>query len=282
VGQLGVDPEIVDRVVLNASTDELTLLEALTARAKPSANLRGEESMPLDQYREVLERLGDEYVGVLTGQSLSSVADVRPEQLQESVEVLAEMARMLRAIPPARRNALWPAVSGELLSAMPHYQNLKRAIIETGIAAALDANDHFVMAHLRREVVPSLDLAVLRIAGEQDPESALLGLIRAARSAPRTLLATNTVAQLLNESQSYFPPKRPAPAPGPAPKPKYWTGWGKLFTGVATAGLNIAGGVALGAGFGPLAAGVTIGSVLASCAVGIGSVSEGVGVLRGE
>jgi hypothetical protein len=287
VEQLGVDPEIIERVVLKASVDELALLEALAARAKPSVDVRAPESMSLDEYREILERLGDEYVGTLTGTGLSSVADIRPEQLREGVEVLSEMAGMLRAVPLGRRAAMWPAIAGEMQGALPHYQNLKRAIIETGIAAALDAEDHVVMAHLRREVVPSLDLAVLRMAGEADPERALLGLIRAARSAPRTLLAVKTVAQLLEESEKYLLPQGAAnmvpPVTGPAaPKPKRWTGWGKLFTGMATAGANIAGGIALGVGGGPLAVGVTLGGVLASCAGGIGAISEGVGALRGE
>lgn len=294
--ELGVEPAIVDRVVLQASEDQLALLEALAARVKPSsAAAEQQESMPLDEYREVLERLGEEYVGTLTGVGLSSVADVRPEQLRDGVEVLAELARMMRAIPPARRRAMWPAMHGEMKSALPHYQNPKRAIIETGVAGALDAEDHVVMTELRREVVPSLDLTILRMAGETDPERALHGLIRAARSAPRTILVTKTVAQLLEESEQQLqqalqlqplagaaagPPG--AAVPGAPPKPKRWTGWGKLFTGIASAGANIAGGIALGAGGGPLAVGVTIGGVLASCASGIGAISEGVGALRGE
>jgi hypothetical protein len=294
--RIDVNPEVVDRVVLQASEDQLALLEALAARVKPStADAQPQGSMSLDDYREVLERLGDEYVGTLTGVGLSSVADVRPEQLRDGVEVLAELAQMMRAIPPARRRAMWPAMHGEMKSALPHYQNLKRAIIETGVAAALDAEDHVVMTELRREVVPALDLTILRMAGETDPERALQGLIRAARSAPRTILATKTVAQLLEESeqqlQQALQPQPMAGAaavppgaalPGAPPKPKRWTGWGKLFTGIASAGANIAGGIALGAGGGPLAVGVTIGGVLASCASGMGAIAEGVGALRGE
>ena len=290
--RLGVEPGIVDKVLPNASVDELTLIDALVAqiaKTRRTADARAEESMPLDEYRDVLERLGDEYLGPLTATAISSAADVRPEQLREGVEVLSEMARMLRAIPSSRRIALWPAINGEMTSALPHYRNLKRAIVETGIAAALDAEDHVVMTHLRREAVPSLDLAVLRMAGESDPERALLGLIRAARSAGRTKLAMKTVTQLLEESERYLQPQAfgvpvpvPAPGSGLAPKPKRWTGWGKIFTGMATAGANIAGGIALGIGGGPLAAGVTAGGVLASCAGGIGAIAEGVGALQGE
>ncbi len=45
--------------------------------------------------------LGEEYIGTLTGTGLSSVAKVSPEQLREGVEVLAEMAGILRAVPRA-------------------------------------------------------------------------------------------------------------------------------------------------------------------------------------
>jgi hypothetical protein len=288
--RLGLDSGIAYRVFPNASVDELTLLDALVARATRPADLGTPESLPIYEYRNVLERLGEEYVGALTGRGLFSAADVRPEQLREGVEALAEMARMVRAIPPARRAAMWPTLESEMKLAGSHYQILKRAIITTGIAAALDAEDHVVMTHLRPEVMPSLDLTILRMAGEADPERALQGLIRAARSAPRAVLATKTVAQLLEESASYIPAQvqdgaaqpAPAPAPGPATRSKRWTGLGKLFTGMATAGVNIAGGIALGVGGGPLAAGVTLGGVLGSCAAGIGAIAEGVGALRGE
>jgi Salmonella virulence plasmid 65kDa B protein len=194
------------------------------------------------------------------------------------------------------RSGFGPSLSLSYDSGLPHYQNLKRAIIETGVAAALDAEDHVVMTELRRGAVPALDLTVLRIAGETNPECALQGLIRAARAAPRTILATSTVAQLLEASeqqlQQALPPQplagaAPVPpgaaaVPGAPPKPKRWTGLGKLFTGISIAGANIAGGIALGAFGGPLAVEVTAGGVLASCASGIGAIAEGVGALRGD
>jgi hypothetical protein len=285
---------MVERVIPQASVEELALLEALVARMKTSpADVRPRDSMSLEEYREVLERLGDEYIGMLTDAGLSSVADVRPQQLRDGVDVLAEMARMMRAIPPARRQAMWPAMQSQMKSALPHYQNLKRVIIESGVAAALDAENHVVMIELRREVVPAVDLTILRMAGEADAERALLGLIRAARSAPKTILATKTVSRLLEESEQQLQQalnhnhraaraQDPRLVPGAPPTPKRWTAWGKLFTGIASAGANIAGGIALGAGGGPLAVGVTVGGVLASCASGVGAIAEGVGALRGE
>jgi hypothetical protein len=293
LARIDVNPDIIDRVIPLASDDQLTLLEALASRVKvPTAIVQPMEPMSLDEYRQILERLGDEYVGTLTGAGLSSMADVQPDKLREGVEVLAELARMMRAIPPARRRAMWPSMHGEMKSALPHYKNLKRAIIEVGIADALDADAHIIMTELRLELVPALDLTILRMAGETDPERALQGLVRAARSAPRTILATKKVAHLLDESeqqlqQALQPQLMAGAATVPqdavnAPlKPKRWTGWGKLFTGIATAGGNIADGITLATGGSP-AVSATIGGVLASCASGIGAIAEGVGALRGE
>lgn len=239
----------------------------------------GIDSMSLDEYQEVLERLGDEYVGLLTRKGLSESADINPEQLRDAVEMLAVLARTIRAVPPEYRTAMWPSVSGELIAAHSHYQNLGRAIVKTGVAGALDAENHIVLSQLRREVIPSLDLEILRLAGETDPERALKHQLRVARAAPSSLLAGNTVAQVLTEGEKELKSIPNIPLP---PTPKRWTGWGKLFTGMAVAGANIAGGIALGFIGGPLAVGVTLGGVIASCGVGIGGVCEGVGALRGE
>lgn len=277
---LGIDPSIISRVVSKASTEELDLLEKLAGHGKPSAGTPESESTSLVEFRETVEQLGDEYVGTLTSAGLSNLADVGRDQLREGAEVLAELARMMRAVPLARRDAMWSAIQGEIKFALPYFQHVKRAITETGIAAALDAEDHAIMTRLRLEAMPTLDRAVLRIAGESDPERAMRGLVRAAHAAPRNVLANASVGQVLEESEALL--QHPSPPAGSAPKPKRWTGFGKIFTGTAVAGVDIAGGIALSVVGGPLGAGVTLGGALASCAGGIGAICEGVGALRGE
>jgi hypothetical protein len=277
--ELGIDPHFAGRVLLQASPEALELLEKLAARATEPGSPRW-KPMPLDEYRSVLQRLGEDYLGVLTQRGLSATADVTAEQLRDGVEVLAETARMIRSVPPASRQAMWPVMSCEVQAAIPHFQVIRRAIVETGVAAALDAQDHVVLVNLRREVIPELDLAVLRIAGESDPEQALAHLLRSARLAPRWLLGTTSVAQIIDEGQRHLSPLPPELTH--VPNPKRWTGWGKLLTGMALAGANIAGGIALALGGGPLASGATAGGVIASCGVGVGGIWEGVGALRGE
>jgi hypothetical protein len=283
--RLGMEASIVDRLVQDVATDQLTLLEALVARIGPlRADARDAESMPSDEYGELLGRLGEEYVGNLTRIGLSGGADVLPEQLQEGAEVLAGFARLIHAVPTEFRAAIWPTMHSEMPRALPHYQNIKRALIHTGIAEALDAERHAALANLRREMLPDVDLVVLRMMGESDPERTLRAIISAARSAPSAALSSHTVTELLNEAEKQLPESTTPPGPGlpPALTPRRWIGWGKIFSGMAIAGVNIAGGIALGASGGPLAAGATLGGVLASCAAGIGNLSEGVGALRGE
>lgn len=171
---------------------------------------------------------------------------------------------------------MWPPVHGELLIASTHFENLRRVMTGTGIAGALQAEDYAALFGLDHRAVPPIDLEVLRAAGYADADLALRHLVRAARSAPRALRSDETLERVLEEGQEKLkevsPPKTP----------KRWTGFAKLFTGGALASANIAGGIAAAAGGGPLAAGITLGSVLASCATGVGMIVEGVGSLRGK
>jgi hypothetical protein len=230
----------------------------------------------LPTYVETLAWLGEEYVGTLTRGGLA-VADVRPEQLREAADVLAETAAMIRAIPMAQRRAMWVPMQGALAAAASHYGNVHRAVVETGISAALEAQNHAAFTQLHVNSIPATDLEVLRVAGYRDPERALRQLVNAARSAPQTLGADETLESILEEGQQSLRP----PTPGtqePPPRPKRWTGLAKLLTGAALTGIDIAGGV----GVGPLTAGATLPAVLASSAGGIGMIIEGVGALRGE
>ncbi len=277
--QMEVNPNMTGRLA-DAPEAELELLELLVAKIKrPPAKVESSITMSLEEYQEHLERLYNEYVGPMTSHSLKA-AGVTSENLLQGAEFLAETAALVRAIPPAKRDSMWSTVSAELNKASQHYETLERAITESGISDALGAEDHMVMSQLRREVIPALDLQVLRLAGESDPERALAQLIRAAQVAPRTVLANKTMVQVFGEARDSL--SRPVTSKKNRPKPKFWTGLGKILTGMAAAGANIAGGLALTGLGGPLAAGVTAGGVIASCGAGVGGICEGVGALQGE
>lgn len=280
--QLGASRLVIDKLFRQASPDQLDSLESFVRELLLRDELPGGTSMSLDAYVDTLEQLGSEYIGNLSANGLRTVADVHPEQLRESAEHLAGLAQMMRAVPLEYREMMWPTIQHQLHASQYHYGNVERSIVNTGIAAVLDAQGHVVMSNLRYETVPEIDVAFLRNIGDPNPERTMRGMINAANSAPRTILAENSVAQLLQEAEFHFQPPAPGNPDNARPTPKRWTGWGKLFTGAATAGLNITTGVALSVGFGPLAAGASLGGVIASCAVGVGAISEGVGALRGE
>lgn len=284
MGRLGADLATVNRLIQDVGMEQIALLDTVVAQITQSgADVRVSNRMPFNDYQELLDRLGDEYVGHLTRVGLSHGADVQPEQLQEGAEVLALLANLIHVVPRKLRPEIWPTLRTDIGQALPHYQNIKRAIIRTGIAEALDAEEYAILANLRRETIPDVDLTVLRMAGEADPELAIRAVIRAARSAPTAALKGRTVTQLLSEAEKQLQEFTKLPSPPPAPPtPRRWTGWGKIFSGMAIAGVNIAGGIALSVGGGPLAADATLSGVLASCAGGIGNLAEGVGAFRGE
>lgn len=282
LAERGVDPSLARRALSHASPEQVELVRLLVGTgAGPRTPGPDRGVMSTEEYQAVLSGLGEDYVGPLTRRGLTE-ADVGYDQLLEAVEVLAETAGMLRAVPTSRQAAMWSCMTPQLQIALGPYQTVARALTASGVAGALDAQNHVVLTNLRREVIPDLDLDVLRLAGATDPELVLVRMIREAHAAPQSLLSTMTVAQLLDEGTRLLQKtNQPPPAP-PERKPKRWAGWGKLLSGIAVAGANIAGGVALGLGGGPFAAGASLGGVIASCGAGVGSICEGVSAFRGE
>jgi hypothetical protein len=155
-------------------------------------------------------------------------------------------------------------------------------LVNTGIVDALEAEDSLAFRNLRPDLLLSVDRELLRAAGETDLDAAIAALVRAAHRVGETAGRQDTIAQPLEEGVRAFPsPTKPPPRP----KRKWWTGWGKLLAGAGLAGLDVAGGVAMGTVVGPLAplaVGVTWPSVLGSCAAGVSAVVEAVGAFRGE
>jgi hypothetical protein len=267
---LGFDADDAEEAVRAGTPGQLSILTRLAERATSGT----EAGEPTGEYLATLDWLGEEYVGPLTRRGLSATADLTPENLQDGAEVLAETARMLRSIPLSRREAMWQVMEEEVRRASPHYENARRAMVDTGITVALQAEDHVILTGLHPSVIPAVDRGVLQTAGYANPQVALQHLVKSARATPRHLRAGETLEQILAEGYEQL---RQQP-----PRPKRWTGLAKLLTGGALAAIDIAGGVAATAGGGPLTSGVTLGGVLTSCGTGIGMIAEGVGVLRGE
>jgi hypothetical protein len=274
---LGIADDLVDRVQMAADPDVLTLLERLVPNAEMAP---ADTAVSVETYRTAVERIGAEYVGTLSRRTLSML-DISPETLVEDAEVLADTARMVHSVPVARREALWPAMVVELDAAAPSYGRIAPALVDTGIAEALEAEQRLALRHLHVELVSPADRELLRAAGEPDPDAALAAVVRAAHRAGEAAGRQETISQLLQEGARAFP----QPPGAPPPKRKWWTGFGKLLTGAGLAWLDVALGVGMGAAAGPLAPlalGVTWSVVLGSCAAGTGAIVEAVGAFRGE
>lgn len=301
LAQKRIDRSLIEKVVSIASAEQLALLEATIASARSEGPIVADELMSHAEYGDMLDVIGQEYVGALTNRTFSQQADLGVPELRDSMEVLAETASMLRAIPPSRRASMAPVMRSELNAALPHYQKVTRALISTGIADALEAHNFFALRQRRVEAIPAFDVRVLDLAGEPDPEYALKQQVTAARAAAQGVLLTRSVAAVFKEGQEHLQnamspaaPPTPNTVPPPPPRQKTWSGWGKLLKGTAVIAGNIAEPIAAGVLGATLTAnpagaaaavamtGTRWRDILASCAGGVREVCEGVGMLRGE
>jgi hypothetical protein len=283
--QLGLDPGLIANALRDVKRDQIRLLEEILGRIAPASREATDDTMSLADYEDLLNNICEEYTSAVTAPDIAKVAGVTHAQLLDAMQVLAQDARMLRSIPLAARTVMWAAVRQELQGAAQHYERVRRAVVDTGIVDALEAQRYAAIAHLRREPIPAVDLQVLRMVGHEDPERALRQQIRAARVAARGLLQTSSVETILLEGEKYL---QQASAPNtaaqlvPAPRPKRWSAWGKLLKGAAVMAGNIVAPLGAGLVGGPVAGIVVTPATLASCAGGIGEICEGVGALRGE
>jgi hypothetical protein len=235
-----------------------------------------ERGMDVETYGRDLQVLGAEYVGALSRRALRTSADVAPAEIEDSAEALAEAAALVRGVPHGMRPRMAEVVTQQVHEVVPHFDTVSRALDGSGVSDALDARGRFALVHLHVDAVPAVDRELLRMAGVTDVESAILQAVESANGAAVSL-QDQAVGCLLARARDHLI------APTPLERrPKRWTAVAKLLTGAATAGVNLAGGVALVVGGGPLAAGVTLGGVLASSAAGVGMILEGLGLLRGE
>lgn len=276
----GLDDASARRTVAGASDSELATLDRSL-----SQRLGGDDG---EQNRlRTLDWVAHEY---LRPYDTNALADTEPDpdDLSRDVSTLVEAAKLLRGVPASMYSRMWPVVSEELAgSAGYSYRSVSRALLELGIADALEVADHAVMRELEVADIPPIDLDLLRDVGYADPDWALRHIVRDARSAAARMERDRVALSSILEEASVHLQDAAAGrlAELHPPRPKRWAGFSKLLTGASIAGLNIVSGVALTAASGPLApfaVGAGLPSVLASTAAGVGQIVEGVGALRGE
>jgi hypothetical protein len=212
-------------------------------------------------------------------------ADLKVDEVAASAVVLADVSRMVRAVPAAMREPMESAIAGQVESvAQPHYQRVTRALFATGALDALEAERHLALRNARTEWLPALDAELLRRAGYAEPQTALANAVATARAMPDRMPPGATLESVIAEGeaalggtwQSQF-------QPGPSPRPaKRWTGLGKILAGASLSGGNLAGGIALALGTLGASVGATWLGVVGSTGMGVGMIFEGVGALRGD
>jgi hypothetical protein len=231
-----------------------------------------------EEYREFLDAIYQRYV-----RAWRSIH--HPEGLSHlhyKIERLASMSRFARAIAErADHVELYAALGSEI-----KYSYLSHTLDESGILDALDAHAEEVFAGLRRSAIPDVDLEYLRLAGFDKPDAEVVLIIRYARSrlasserSPKQIVSqANEELERLGEALESSAKSDNLKEEGRKKPPKVFNGISKILAG----GVTAAGNMLLGLGAlgrpGPAAGH----AVIASCALAVAAIGQGIGDLRGE
>lgn len=232
--------------------------------------------------------------------------DISPNEymfMRFRMKQIAKTARLAYAIAerPEETN-LYGALADELQQQQDEDASavamLESLFTRTGIADALDAHGEIIRANLKRQHLPDVDVEFIRGCGVTQPEAEItitLEHMRGSKNPRRfsdddgntslTLRYANdrltaiakelkVISERMNEQAA-----SPVPAPPPHKKPrKVFTGIGKILTGV----VGGTGNALVGLGMIPATGGAATAGVIASAALSVGAIMQGIGDLRGE
>ncbi len=235
-----------------------------------------------EEYKEYLDALARRHL------KPGSLARFGPggaaEHLTYDIDRLSSAARFVRVAADRPENAnLLKEVAQEINNA--YVEHIFTAMEYSGVLPALDEAPEITFPNLRRSVIPEEDAYLLRHAGVEDAEAEITILIHYARthvgrqdSSP-SRIAQRAQAELKNAAvrveQLASQPDTPA---APIKKRKLFNGIGKILAGTVTAAGNLL--LATGTIIAPNPA--TAYGAIASSALAIGGVFQGIGDLRGE
>ena len=234
------------------------------------------------EYREFLEAVGKRYlqlhrVGRWFGREGIS-------HLHYDIERLVLTARLNHAVEERSNETVWYGpLSNELKNT--YIQNVTSVMDESGITAALDEHGELIFSSLSRELIPDEDIALLLRAGVLEPEAEVTIIIQELRRSARNrgIQASSVLRaapQKLEEAAKKLSPAESNSTDEKVEvKPrKFFTGIGRILSGAIAAGGNLL----VGIGTIPASGGATAGAVIASSALAVGLISQGIGDLRGE
>lgn len=225
--------------------------------------------------------------------SPSEVADLR-----RAMNQLASTARLVHvAADRPHDSSMDESIGQELLVAAesPAFQVFER----TGVTEILDENGRLVFQEMDVSTVPPEDEAFLAQCGLKDPKAEILvsvtrlkagywpvGETQAGqRKLGTRLLIDYSRTEVIRTSRALLQRENATEdAPGvpttnePKKRKKYFNGIGKILSGVVAG----TGNVLIGTGAIPATGGAAVAGVIASAAVSVGVIMQGIGDLRGE
>lgn len=244
---------------------------------------RREAIMTDDEYREYLTALARKYLKVLT---LHRGFHHMAGELAYEIEWLSSKARLVRAVSEHSENeALLKVVAKEVENA--DVSNVIGAMERSGVLAALDEAPEITFRNLRQSVIPAEDVELLRRAGVENPDAEITLIIHYSRGHFSGRQETNP-SEIAHRGQDELKragerlgeiaSKEPSSDVSERKKCRLFNGIGKILAGTITGAGNLllAGGTIMA----PNPA--TAYGVIASSALAVGGICQGIGDLRGE
>jgi hypothetical protein len=237
-----------------------------------------------EEYREYLTALARKYLDALVLQR--EFHHMMGGELAYEIERLSSKARFVRAVSErSEKQVLVKEVAEEVANA--YVDGVIRVMERSGVLAALDEAPEITFGNLRQSAVPPEDAELLRRAGIEHPEAEITLIVHYARrrfvgrqETPPSEIALRAqdelkraaarLGELASEEKSSEGHERK--------KRKLFNGVGKILAGTIAGAGNLL--LAVGTIVGPNPA--TAYGVIASSALAVGSIGQGIGDLRGE
>jgi hypothetical protein len=236
-----------------------------------------------DEYREYLNALAAKYIRV---GDLAHHFHGPMGELGYEIERLSSTGRLARVVGERSED---PALVSALAQALQntYLEGVIRAMDRSGVLAALDEAPEITFGELRRSAIPAEDVRFLRDAGVSDPEAEVTLLIHYSRrrfGEKQAEIAPSEIAHRAQEELrsagsrlQEIGPENSSSRSEPK-KRKLFNGIGKILAGTVTGAGNLL--LATGTILAPNPA--TAYGVIASSALAVGGICQGIGDLRGE
>jgi hypothetical protein len=201
------------------------------------------------------------------------------------MERVSSVARLVGVVRDRSEDpTLTKALAGELRNL--YLDGIVNAMEHSGVLAALDEAPEITFGELRRSAIPDEDAQFLRQAGVEDPEAEITLIVHYSRKhlgQNREFTPSETSRRAQRELQAAADRiEKGAPekelSKQPERKRKLFNGIGKILAGTVTGAGNLL--LAAGSIVAPNPA--TAYGVIASSALAVGGICQGIGDLRGE